>query len=268
MMSKPTTTISRTLPDFPYTPGPAPTAAVRKPFSALFSGSHFVTTVVSPSPASNPPPSPPAHLSSCSCSFSDPADLPPELADFFSAQASPSPSSPSTAFPPSSAQAELHFARIESSLLQSSRRPSRSQQSDVKQALPRIFKRPSSSRSTRRLKSTNPSSSPPPLSKYPALIDLGDSGGPVVIESENRGSLTTQRRRKSAWRHLIRMGNRIVAPFRSIGICVTGGPGFCEDRSAAVSSSGSSCYSSGEYPPEYIRAVLENNVLLEHLTLD
>ncbi|MCO5581770.1 hypothetical protein L7F22_035658 [Adiantum nelumboides] len=266
MMSKPTTTISRTLPDFPYTPGPAPTAAARKPFCALFRNSHFVTTVVSPSPASNPLPSPPAHLSSCSSSFSDPADPPPELADFFSAQASPSPSSQSPAFPPSPAQAELHFARIESSLLQSSRRPSRSQQSDVKQAPPRIFKRPSS-RSTRRLKSTNPSSSPPPLSKYPALIDSGDSGGPVVIESENRGSLTTHCRRKSAWRHLKRMGNRIVTPFQSIGICVTGYPGFCEDRSAGASS-GSSCYSSGEYPPEYIRTVLENNVLLEHRILD
>ncbi|KAI5062407.1 hypothetical protein GOP47_0022946 [Adiantum capillus-veneris] len=201
-MSKPTSTISRNLPEFPYTPAPA----ARKPLSALLSRSQFVTTVVSPASASASNPPSPTHPSSSSSSFSDLADPPPEPADFFSAQASPIPSSPSQTFPPSPAPAELLSARIESSILHSSRQASRqpSRSRSVKHPPPRaaeISKRPSSSRAARRLQSSKRSSLPSP--------SFTEASRPALIESGDRGSLTAHHRRRSSWRRLKKMGNRI-----------------------------------------------------------
>lgn len=248
-MSKTTTsTISRTLPDFPYSPAPA----ARNRLSALLSSSHFVTTLVSPPHH----PSSPSVGESPSSSPPDPADQNQENTDFFSAPVSPVPASPSQSFQPSLAPPEHFSVPVDPLLSQSLKQPL------PKQPLPSAgsSKRPFSFLSARRLQSSKPSPSSTPILKESTS---------ALIEARDRGSLTRRRRCKSSWRHFKRMGNRLATPFRTLGICITGSAvAFSDDPPADASSLGSPWYSSGEYSPEYIRAVLENNVLLGHLTVD
>ncbi|KAH7277385.1 hypothetical protein KP509_39G048400 [Ceratopteris richardii] len=66
------------------------------------------------------------------------------------------------------------------------------------------------------------------------------------------------------------MANKFAAPFRSIKYCTNAGcvaMGLCNDFSSGNSSPRFSCSSGGEYSPEFIRSTLENNMLLNHVSL-